>query len=464
MRDHFDPLAPLLHQNQNQNQHQPNPYHGNHVQGQMHHQQPSKAVRSLVHNPFGNGFSNTAGFSTVAPAGSIHGSVGEKRNNSDENVDCNLLQSSLKRVRLSRSPGEFRLQRDLKTLDAMKWGSSHVAPNALNFAATTWIHRSSGARLTMVDSLRICMFLPMTATYQNIQNSTGVDPQQQYQHQLHSYHRDYRWRIMVQIPRMYPHNPPVVTRVEGLSVEGIAINEAHPNSRNGKRKNENDGASSVHSTPGVTTSESLFFTEAQLARSPSSGTMTSTGTNTTSKLSTVSGIGKTIEWNRWSPITELGELLDFLLGTALSNLSTTTMNTTTRATPTALADTNDHFEQSMAVTTARMSSSSSSSLSSVSSASSISSWSNRNYYKGGNNIVAETMMSDENATTSSNKTNVSGLSFLPPNRFDLGYGKSGVGQRLAGTPGTTPRTTNTSAWLQYREKQQGEDDVGMDMS
>jgi len=83
------------------------------------------------------------------------------------------------------------------------------------------------------------------------------------------------------------------------------------------------------------------------------------------------------------------------------------------------------------------------------------------------------MMSDENenATTTSNITNVSGASFLSPNRFDVGYGKSGVGQQQQQQQQRiTPFTTNASTtWqqppppLHYGGKQ-GEDDVGMDMS
>lgn len=459
-----------------------------HMQGQTYHQQPSKVVRSSTQNPFGNGFSNTTGFSaeltTNAPSISINTniSVGEKRNSSDENADCNMLQSSLKRVRLSRSPGEFRLQRDLKTLDAIEWGSSHVASNALNFATTTWIHRNTGARLTMVDSLRICLFLPMTAAQQNRKCSTSVDPEQQYQHQLHSYHRDYRWRIMIQIPRMYPHSPPVVTRIEGLSLDTIAINELPPGvqhhpSRNDKSKNENDGGASVRSSPGVTTSESLFFTESQLARSTSCKSITSTEAHNGSLAPSVVGNTKVIEWNQWSPITGLGELLTFILGVAESNLSATpliSMMTAISATMN-INESKTNFEPSMAFNTSRMSHSSSSSLSSVSSASSISSWGKRfsinhendraTSWRGGSNAVAETMMSDENATTISIRTNVSGESFLSPNRFDMGYGKSGAGHRFTAAAGMTPRTANTTAWqqhLQFRGKQQGDDD-GMDI-
>ena len=454
MRDRFDPLAPLLHQNHHHHRHHRSP-----MQAQLHQQQPSKP-----NNPFGNSFSN---FSAAA-----QNSVGEKRTNCDENADCNLLQSSLKRVRLSRSPGEFRLQRDLKTLDAIQWGSSHVAANALNFSSTTWIHRSTGTRLTMMDSLRICLFLPITAMQASGQYTADIiNPEQQYHHQLHSYHRDYRWRIMIQIPRMYPHSPPVVTQIDGLSLENIVISEKPPHqhpptfSRNGR--NESDGAS-INSTRGVTTFGSLLFTESQLARSQSSNTMSSTETQgTSSELSMLDGSGKTIEWKQWSPITGLGELLNFLLGAATSNLSSTTSGKNSGMGAAVVGTRKNDFQTSMAVQTARMSSSSSSSLSSVSSASSLSSRGNRNRenvraFLHRNNTVADTsMMTDDNPAASSD--DLSGASFLSPNRFDVGYGKSG----FQFAPGTTPRTTNTtvSAWQQQHQREkQGEEDVGMDMS
>ena len=414
MRERFDPLAPLLHQNH----HHPNSHsHASSMQSQF--QQPN--------NPFGNGF-GAAGFG-----------VGEKRNNcqdENENVDCNLLQSSLKRVRLSRSPGEFRLQRDLKTLNSGQWGSSHQAPNALNFSSTTWIHRSTGTRLTMVDSLRICLFLPLTALQEGGQQTSDVSPQQLYQHQIHSYHRDYRWRIMIQIPRMYPHSPPVVTRVDGLALDSIVIKEQPP------------GAS--------------FMTEAQLARSQSTSETSQGFSPTVSTLG-----GKTVELSQWSPIAGLGELLDFLMQLAAANPSTgATVSSPVGSWSGVTNSMMGTNHASIAVATARTSSSSSSSLSSVSSASSFSSWGNRNIMHNGqgvgnNTVAADTSMmtADENATTSSN---VSGASFLSPNRFDVGYGKS---ESLFGT---TPRTTNTSAaWHQqiplYQGKQ-GDEDIGMDMS
>ena len=156
---------------------------------------------------------------------------------------------------------------------------------------------------------------------------------------------------------------------------------------------------------------------------------------------------------------------------------------------------------------ARASSSSSSSLSSVSSSSSSSyaaapssssiwgmagatghgtsnNTSSLFFANGSNNHVAATtaMMSEETATTSSHGTNASGASFLLPNRFDVGYGRSSNGYKkynqnptsFAGAVGSascgsTHRSTNTLPQrqhqypLQYREKQGADDDAAMDM-
>jgi len=62
------------------------------------------------------------------------------------------------------------------------------------------------------------------------------------------------------------------------------------------------------------------------------------------------------------------------------------------------------------------------------------------------------MMSDENenATTASNATTVSGASFLSPNRFDVGYGKY--------------QHHRDRQQLQQQQLQQGAEDICMDMS
>mmetsp|Transcript_8004 Transcript_8004/g.17812 ORF Transcript_8004/g.17812 Transcript_8004/m.17812 type:complete len:607 (-) Transcript_8004:26-1846(-) len=467
---------------------------------------------------------------------------GTKRNsNNDEFLDCNVLQSSLKRVRLSRCPGEFRLQSDLETLDSKLWSSRSynntstgtagagacVRSNAINFSSTTWIHRSTGARLTMVDLLRICLFLPATMTASgdsnwntklNSNSSTNgviVDPRPRAHPQNNkycSYHRDYRWRIMIQIPRMYPHQPPVVTRIEGLSLDSIAINERPQQPRVHAHVHQDY---QNHRSPNPDPTSSLFFTEDQVARSrlhsQSSGTMntnTSTSTNATDDTGSThhaSTTATTVEWNNWSAVAGLGELLEFMVVAAASNTSTSAFPTTATT-----ATTKSIFAMSVA---ARGSSSSSSSLSSVSSSSSSSCtdppssfWgrantnntntrqhSNNNnavasnpysFFVGNNHVTNTAMMSEETATTSSNDTNVSGASFLLPNRFDVGYGRSCNGYEKYNQNPTSFAGANGNAGggggggstqqhnhrqrhhhqLQYREKQCDDDDVGMDMS
>ena len=105
-------------------------------------------------------------------------------------LDCQSLQSSLKRVRLSCSPGELRLQRDLRSL--REWDQ---------VSQECWKHSSFEAYLSLEDPLRLI---------------------------LHSHQA----RFWVQIPRMYPHRPPTIARVEGVAgIRHIVVQDApHPSS------------------------------------------------------------------------------------------------------------------------------------------------------------------------------------------------------------------------------------------
>jgi len=89
-------------------------------------------------------------------------------------LDCQSLQSSLKRVRLSCSPGELRLQRDLRSLKG--WDA---------VSQDCWA-RLGGAHLTLENPLRLIL------------HSEGA-------------------RFWIQIPRMYPHRPPTIARMEGVT-------------------------------------------------------------------------------------------------------------------------------------------------------------------------------------------------------------------------------------------------------
>ena len=225
----------------------------------------------------------------------------ESSNSSSSPLDCQSLQSSLKRVKLSCSPGELRLQRDLKMLPQHEWQqvsgvvveNNGRAASPTNNINATWVHAATGARLTLVDSLRLCLFLPKPST-------TTTQNELQQPHHQHS-----QWRMMIQIPRMFPHRPPVLSRIEGnLSVQQVIIHEAPPVAVAGQSTSEQEdggnssimGGSTTASTPTTTTTSSP-----QPQREPLYDALTST-----------------IVWNKWSVVSNLSDLLDFLLDLATS--------------------------------------------------------------------------------------------------------------------------------------------------
>jgi ubiquitin-protein ligase len=102
------------------------------------------------------------------------------KNNKNPLVDCTSLQRSLKRIRLSLSPGELCLQRDLASL--------------------TW-ERVSEDRWT----LPACVLERVDPLLLQLSSRTQS--------------------CSISIPRLYPHRPPVITRVNGLYYTSIAIKE-----------------------------------------------------------------------------------------------------------------------------------------------------------------------------------------------------------------------------------------------
>ena len=120
-----------------------------------------------------------------------------QRSSSTSSFDCQVIQHSLKRVRLSSSPGELRLNTDLKHL------THHHPPHQQS------AHQASAPTLP-----------PTTSTWIQVHDdewtnpATGsrlvrcpVDPLRLFVHSA-----DGRTCVSLQIPRMYPHSPPVVTR------------------------------------------------------------------------------------------------------------------------------------------------------------------------------------------------------------------------------------------------------------
>ena len=524
MRDHFDPSSTLLYQNheieierddmttmfahynnnnnsrqqqqQQQQQQRPSENSLRHSHNNSFDSNASTSVMASIDNISSTAFTSSATTSVTnsntgtkrraspsllcssynnnkydgATRYSNNSSCGEESNNITDNdelefLDCNILQSSLKRVRLSRCPGEFRLQRDLITLDPRKWQpvndegwySCNTATAKDNdyshTTATSWIHSSTNARLTIVDSLRICLFFPLPekqftamAIAMTTMAATTDSQNQNQHHHHHSYHRDYQWRIMIQIPRMYPHRVPVVSRIEGLSVDRIIINELPPDKQSILLRSSSSPTTSTTATTTTTPEPSSLTQQDQhhhLTNKSQPPTPLVGGGN-------LSGM-KTIVWDEWSPIIGLGELLDFILEVAAANAIDNNNDTST----TSILAGNNVFtvdQQRISATTkkktttmAAVTRSSSSCDSSESSASSFSQGrrlnnstddllfssgrnNNSNNNNNNNTTMMMTMILDEtntNGSTTTNNINVNdnAVSFLSPNRFDVGYEK-----------------------------------------
>ena len=109
------------------------------------------------------------------------------RTDSTSSLDCQSLQRSLKRVRLSSSPGELRLQLDLRQLTQNnEW---------IQTSEDVWHCPRTKCRLeqSQADPLRLVFFLPTSSTCSRNASAT---------------------RIWIQIPRMYPHRPPTITQIQ----------------------------------------------------------------------------------------------------------------------------------------------------------------------------------------------------------------------------------------------------------
>lgn len=198
--------------------------------------------------------------------------VNMKRRNSASSAssssDYQSLQSSLKRVRLSCSPGELRLQRDLRDLIGLGWhligsDNENLDVNSISFESNPRWYLPGGtvpAEVHFLDAHRLVLHLKLP---------TDVG------------------RIWIQVPRMYPHRPPTVSRIERLWMDQIVIHEAPPSGK----KPPSNGAASRHS--------------------------------------------KVLLYNDWSPVQNLGTLLQFLVDNALHATGTVPSQVTSPCNSTA---------------------------------------------------------------------------------------------------------------------------------
>eukprot|EP00980_Cylindrotheca_fusiformis_P005810 scaffold1223_cov119-Cylindrotheca_fusiformis.AAC.13 len=162
-------------------------------------------------------------------------------------LDCQSLQSSLKRVRLSCSPGELRLQRDLKFLGGDNPNHWYpISDRCWNYYDNDDDDDDSNSNDDAIIQLHWTDSLRLVLQYQE----TG--------------------RIWIQIPRMYPHRPPTISRIEGLWMERIVVHEAAPD---------------------------VAIT------SPSSS----------SNMDPILQGGNTIVFPHWSPVMNIGTLLEFCI-------------------------------------------------------------------------------------------------------------------------------------------------------
>ena len=238
--------------------------------------------------------------------------------------DCSFIGQSLKRVKISTSPGELRLDRDIEQLlngTTKQWTST--VNNDINNQGSSWgrgtrIHSElycNNARLIRdpVDPLRLrltCLHQPISTPPQNNNFQHGTQ-----QHLLsHSSSSSpippERWTYLIQMPRMYPHSPPLITRVtrdndnETYTPLGNIVNV--------------QGDSYYNSVASVSSSSIQYQMEPPMPEQvlinplpPTPNGHTNQNNNGTSKLLDLDLA--TCVCNTWTPVSSLQDLIDFLI-------------------------------------------------------------------------------------------------------------------------------------------------------
>ena len=131
---------------------------------------------------------------------------------------------SLKRVKISTSPGELRLDRDIESLiTGKRWSTAnHGLDNNENHCKSSFDRRGSRIHVELyshharlmrdpVDPLRLRLtFLDqITSSKHNDAPTDNNNAQRSTSSPL----PPERWTFLIQIPRMYPHAPPSILRV-----------------------------------------------------------------------------------------------------------------------------------------------------------------------------------------------------------------------------------------------------------
>jgi len=210
---------------------------------------------------------------------------------SSSSLDCQSLQTSLKRIRLSCSPGELRLQKDLNVLGNFGWEpqqqqlqltiptittkkSSRNNNNcdivdAFSSHPPKWRHSETYAELILLDPLHLQL------KYMGKNNNPHVSA---YDFGTTSVSTT-TTTLWIQIPRLYPHRPPVISRADHSPTHFV-----------------------VRDSPGIIGNGSSDFDDnhQHLPIHSEQGEM-------------FSSMDETMAIMDWSPIQQIGDLLRFIL-------------------------------------------------------------------------------------------------------------------------------------------------------
>jgi hypothetical protein len=234
-------------------------------------------------------------------------------------VDCHAIGQSLKRFKISTSPGELRLDRDIECLLAGKRWTSMVHHSQCCGDVTN--DRRGGGRIhgeiysrdahlvrDPVDPLQ----LRLSCLLHSRNNS----------HPLSSLHAPpvERWTFCICMPRMYPHAPPTITRVtrdivpnnENMACLGNVNNlDYHTNSNSASAAILASSAMQHHNMEPPVPEQVLI----QLLPPTSNHSDLSSGNGS------AHGVAKnywdidlaTAVCNSWTPVSTLQDLIDFLM-------------------------------------------------------------------------------------------------------------------------------------------------------
>ncbi|CAB9497745.1 expressed unknown protein [Seminavis robusta] len=304
-------------------------------------------------------------------------------NSSSSYLDCQSLQSSLKRVRLSSSPGELRLQRDLR----------HMVSSG------TWVPQQDNRHKNSEVWMWHPPAPPVTVKAHNQPPPPHIELKkvESLRLRLTFQHSVVAW---IQVPRMYPHRPPLISRI------------VYQDNYGGNNNNTKQTIQTIvvhEAPPGRSDGASVISPEDQPHQIKNNANPIHQG--------------NTVVYHNWSPVQRLGDLLEFVIDTFRKQHNeihgTYNINLNNRRHSCA----ND-----VSLTYSSSSLSSNSSWSRRSSGSSITTAASANtagyrtssssLFPGWNN-KEEQHSSDVSMITTTHSNLAS--AFLTPNRFDIGY-------------------------------------------